>query len=303
MGIVRRWLPLALVGVGVSLSATARAQVVFSDGFESSPTSWGIFEEVVGGNTCYATGIGSVEQTTEQHHQGVGSLRVWANQPLSSQSDHVIAQQQLSTAGVTGRYRYELWSLVDPQAGDGLHEGQTGPEFSLQNTRMLPQGYRTTTGGIQYVANKWSGQGTWNVWTDNGSGTAAWAAFATQTLSPGTWYKLTLDVDYDANRYIAFSISGGSLDVSVDLSADTIVPEVKFTQEAFWATLEGENAWSACAQVFEYRVYYDDVSVQQISSVAAVPAMTGPGVIGLCACIGAGGIALSAARERRRRGR
>jgi hypothetical protein len=268
-------LPRPLVGAALAISlvswaAPAGAQVLLSDSFESSPTPWGIFEEVVNGNACYATGIGAVDQTTEQAHQGSGSLRVWANEALSTKSDHVIGQRLLGSSGVSGRYRYDVWALIDPQAGDGLHEGQTGPEISLQNTRNGPSGYRTTTGGIQYVANKWSGQGTWNVWTDTGSGAAGWAPFATQVLTPGVWYELTLDVDYDANRYVAFTVAGGGLSLHFDLSSHVIVPESKFTAEAFWATLEGENAWSNCGQAaFEYRVYYDDAVVAKVAAPAA----------------------------------
>ena len=165
-----------------------------------------------------------------------------------------------------------LWALIDPQTGDGLHEGQTGPELSLQNTRAADGGFATTTGGVQYVANKWSGQGTWNVWTDTGSGTAGWVSFATQVLSPGTWYELTLDVDYDANRYVDFTIAGGSVSMHADLSSRVIVPEAKFTQQALWATLEDENAWSTCGQDFTYRVYYDTVSLTRLAS-APAPAM------------------------------
>jgi hypothetical protein len=262
----------------VSSAGVARAQqVVFPDGFESAPTTWTLFEEVVGGNACYGTGIGSVAQTTEQAHSGSGSLRVWANQAGSLESDHVIAQQHLSTSGVSGRYRYDVWSLVDPAAGDGLHEGQTGPEISLQNTRQVGATFATTTGGVQYVANKWSGQGTWNVWTDTGSGAAGWVSFATQTLSPGVWYELALDVDYDANRYVSLAVTGGSVSLRVDLSSRVIVPESKFTQTALWATLEGENAWSTCSQDFQYRTYYDDVRVERLT--APAPATPGGGWI------------------------
>jgi hypothetical protein len=216
-----------------------------------------------------------VAQTSEQAHSGAGALRVWANQAGSPESDHVIAQQHVSTSGVSGRYRYDVWSLVDPSAGDGLHEGQTGPEMSLQNTRQVGSVFETTTGGVQYVANKWSGQGTWNVWTDTGSGTAGWVSFATQPLAPGVWYELTLDVDYDANRYVSLAVAGGSVSMHVDLSSRVIVRESKFTEQAFWATLEGENAWSNCGQQeFQYRTYYDDVRLERLAS---TPAPATPG--------------------------
>jgi hypothetical protein len=256
----------------------ARAQVIFSDTFEdASATSWTMFEEIVGGNPCYAANIGSVKATPMgPAHQGSGALEVDADVALALKSNHVIAQRHVSAAGVSGRYRYEAWALIDPAAGppDGgpdLHEGQTGPELSLQNTRAKPGGFATTTGGIQYVANRWSGQGTWNVWTDVGSATAGWSPFLQQVLSPGVWYDLVLDVDFDANRYIAFRVSGGGLNITVDLSGRTIVPEPKFTEEALWATLEAENAWSGCTQVFTYTTYYDDVSLRTLTT-TPVPA-------------------------------
>jgi hypothetical protein len=270
----RSLLVVAALSACCSWSRAALAQQVFSDSFESSPTSWTIFEEVVGGNSCYGTGIGSVTQSTEQAHDGSGSLRVFANQGMTVKSNHVLAQQHLSTSGVAGRYRYEVWAMVDPQAGDFVHEGQTGPELSLQNTRHVGQAFLTTTGGLQYVANKFSGQGDWNVWTEGAPGTASWRGVKNQVLDPGVWYKIALELDYDANRYIAFDVSGGSVNFRLDLSSFIIVPESKFGEEALWATLEGENTFSGCTNVFDYRVYYDQVTLQKLPS--SVPTMPIP---------------------------
>jgi hypothetical protein len=268
----RGFLVIAALAACGSWSRAGRAQqVVFSDSFESSPTSWTLFEEVVGGNSCYGTGLGSVTQSTEQAHDGTGSLRVFANQANTVKSNHVLAQQHLSTSGVAGRYRYEVWAMVDPQAGDGVHEGQTGPELSLQNTRQVGQAFFTTTGGIQYIENKFSGQGVWNVWSDRGSGTPTWTGVKNQVLTPGVWYKLTLELDYDINRYIGLDVAGGSVSFHLDLSSFTIAQESKFSEEALWATLESENTFSGCTIPFEYRVYYDQVTLQRLPS--PVPAM------------------------------
>jgi hypothetical protein len=64
------------------LPSAARAQVIFSDNFETSPTSWGMFEEIVGGNPCYTADAGWVAQTTEQAHTGSGSVSLQNTRPI-----------------------------------------------------------------------------------------------------------------------------------------------------------------------------------------------------------------------------
>lgn len=241
---------------------TAALTSLFSDGFESSPTAWGMFEEIVGGNHCYDDGIGSVAQTSEQHDGGSGSLRVFANASSSNFSNHVIAQRRLSTTGVDTELTYSLSTMVDPAAGDGFHEGQTGPELSVQRTRLEGSVWRTRTAGIQYVANKWSGQGTWQIWSDTGSGSAGWVSFAqTSALTPGEWATITLVFDYSTNAYVSISVDGAGASMSQSLSSYTIIGEAKFSEDALWLTLEAENVWSGCGGAYEYRVYYDDVSL------------------------------------------
>jgi hypothetical protein len=246
---------------GVSASAFS----VFTDDFGSSPTSWGMFEEVVGNNTCYGTGIGSVQAVpvTRQQHSD-SALRVLANAAASTSSNHVLAQKRLAVDAMAGRRiaQYRMMVMVDPLAGDGLHEGQTGPELSVQSTRVVGSvGYRTATAGIQYIANKWSGQGAWQIWTGPAGGSVAgWATLpATFRLTPGVWYQLTLEADYGSSTYQHLAVSTAGASLNLDLRAYPIVDEIKFTEAALWLTLESENAWSGCGGIYQYGVYYDDV--------------------------------------------
>ena len=239
---------------------------VFADDFETIPTSWGKFEEIVGGNACYRGGIGSVDAVAVAgpRRGSTQSLRVLANAAASTYSNHVIAQKRLSPGAFTDRLlRYETWVMVDARAGDGIHEGQTGPEVSLQNTRLRAAGYCTATAGIQYIANKWAGQGSWQVWTGAAGGTvAAWTTLAIPPyrLVPGAWYRLVLEVDYQSNTYRQLTVTAaGQPQLNVDLTAYAVVDEIKFTEAAFWVTLESENAWSTCGGAYQYGVYYDDL--------------------------------------------
>jgi len=275
---MRAWELCAVLGTIVGCSApvahdeeaAALSGTLFTDNFDTAPTSWSKFEEIVGGIPdggvgCYADNIGTVAQTAEQHQAGAGSLRGFANFNGTTFSNHVIAQQRLATTGVDTRLTYSLWALVDPQAGDDFHEGQTGPELSLQRTRLESGVWRTRTAGIQYIANKWSGsQRTWQIWTDTGNGSAGWVAFATTApLMPGRWVQITLVANYATNRYESITIKGAGVTMNkLPLSQYSIVGEQKFSEDALWLTLEGENAWSNCGDgVYEYRVYYDAVKL------------------------------------------
>ena len=237
---------------------------VFEDGFEEE-RGWGSFEEIVGGSTCYGDGIGSVERSTDVAHRGEHSLLVWANVALSDRSNHLLANLKRYERGQNGIFTYVLWAYIDASTGG---TGQTGPEFSLQNTReVLPGQFRTSTAGVQYRANPFLPElYRWAIWTEVAGNTAGWREVMTQRLTPGEWYRLTLEVDYSANRYISLDIDGPDADPSaLDLSPYSIVPEEKFTEEAFWLTLEAENLWSNCGAdgPFEYRVYYDDVTLHR----------------------------------------
>jgi len=125
----------------------------FSDNFETDQ-GWGMFEEIVGGSACYGEEIGEVARSTDAVSQDVHSLRVWANKKLSSKSNHVIAQKKIADFGLTGRFRYELYAY---RALETAATGETGPEFSMQNTREIAPGqFRTATAGIQFRTNSYS---------------------------------------------------------------------------------------------------------------------------------------------------
>jgi hypothetical protein len=236
---------------------------VFTDGFETE-TNWMLFEEIVGGNTCYGSGIGSVARSMDVAYEGSYSLSVWANQTRSTKSNHLIGYKKYSDLGQMGILRYEIHSYIAPTTANS---GETGPEFSMQNTRQIAPGeFRTSTAGIQYVANSSSSEAdNWKVWREVTPGVAGWHTFMNQPLQAGVWYTLTVEADYNNNYYQSFSIQGGGLNLSTDLSTYRIAEEGKFNEQAFVITLESENRWNNCgtAGVYDYQVYYDQVTLTQ----------------------------------------
>ena len=252
----------------MAIYRTLTPVLVFTDSFETE-TNWMSFEEIVGGNTCYGSGIGSVARSMDVAYEGSYSLLVWANQALSTKSNHVIGYKKYSDTGQTGILRYQIHAYIAPSTENS---GETGPEFSMQNTRQVaPNEFRTSTAGIQYMANSSSPEAdNWKVWREVAPGIADWHTFMNQPITAGVWYTLTLEANYINNRYNSFSIQGGGLDQMVDLSPYNIAAENKFTEEAFVITLESENRWNNCgtAGVYEYKVYYDQVSLtQQVATV------------------------------------
>ena len=234
------------------------SQIIFEDGFETE-TDWQLFEEIVGGNTCYGSGIGTVTRSMDVAYEGEYSLLVWANQVLSPKSNHVIGYKNITGTGLSGILRYQIHTYISPETVD---EGQTGPEFSMQNTRNTGTSNTTAIAGVQYVANPYWETGYWKIW-DEGS----WANFITMTqpLLAGTWYTLTLEANYLNNQYQSFAIQGGGLDINMDVSTYSIAEEVRGFDEAFVITLEGENLWNNCGTTgnFDHKVYYDKVAVTQ----------------------------------------
>jgi hypothetical protein len=191
---------------------------------------------------------------------------VWANKAVSDKSNHVIAQKRLANTGLSGRLRYELYALIAPETATW---GETGPEFSLQNTRELAPGqFRTATVGIQYRANPWSPlYRSWGVWAEVTPGQANWQTFTTTNAPiPGEWYYMAVEADYTTNQYIGFWLSGPGIELAVDLSGYRIAQEAKFQEEAFWLTLESENIYNNCGTAgnFAYGVYYDAVALHQL---------------------------------------
>ncbi len=259
---IRVLIMLAILGFALLKPGAAQSDQPFRfrDGFETPP-GWGIFEEIVGGSSCYGDGIGEVARATDVASEGVYSLRVWANKTLSPKSNHVIAQKRVSTSGQTGRLRYQLVAYVAPET---TTSGETGPEFSMQNTRKISPGqFRTSTAGIQYRANPFSPlYKSWAIWTEVAPGQADWRTLmTTDALRPGAWYFMAVEADYTTNRYVRFWLRGPGIHLSRDLSDYRIAQEVKFNEQAFWLTLESENLFNNCGTAgnYQYKVYYDDV--------------------------------------------
>ena len=196
---------------------------------------------------------------------GAQSLRVWANKEKGFKSNHIIGQKRISTSGQHGTWMYSLHFFIEPEGTE--HVGETGPEFSMQNTRQIEPGvFRTTTAGIQYIANPASDQfGLLQIWTEQAPGEANWSALSNIEFEPGKWYFVSLEVDYDANKYVSLRIRDENTDLLVeDLTLIKIAEEEKFNEEAFWITLESENQFTGCEQqeiVRDYKVYYDNVTV------------------------------------------
>lgn len=222
----------------------------FTDGFETD-AGWGICqgcEEIVNGNTCYAAGIGRVERLTGLNLCGQTSLQVFANAQNQLNSNHLIAAKKLSRFGRGGVWVYSVDALIPASM---VASGQTGPEISVQNTRFVgPGDFRTSTAGVQYLPQTRS----WNVW-----GNATWQRLALPELQPDTWYTLTIEADFDANRYLRISLSGGGINITIPGTEIAIAQEAKFAEEGFVLTLESENLYTACQSRTQYAVYYDQV--------------------------------------------
>jgi hypothetical protein len=212
-----------------------------------------------------------VARSTAVALDGSHSLGVWANKALSDKSNHVIAQKQLASTGQNGRFRYEVSALIAPETATW---GEAGPELSLQNTRELAPGqFRTATVGVQYRANPWSPlYRSWAVWAEVAPGQANWVTFTTTTAPiPGEWYAIAVEADYTTNQYLGFWLQGPGIDLALDLSGYQIAQEEKFTEQAFWLTLESENIYNNCGTAgnFAYQVYYDAIALHRLDEPGA----------------------------------
>ena len=257
---VTRVIASALLCLGPVACAAPAEHLQLHDNFEAD-RGWGFFEEIVGGSACYGAGIGQVAPSTDVARFGARSLLVWANASGSLRSNHLIANHRLNTTGLSGKVRLQTYAYIDPASA---LTSQTGPEFSMQNTREVGPGvFRTTTAGIQYIANPYVPRD-WQIWVEQSPGVAGWVRFHTQALTPGVWYSFVLVADFDANRYVELLIDGPDVTEAFDLSAYTIAQEAKFNEAAFWITLEGENLWNNCgtAGAFSSKIYYDRVVVK-----------------------------------------
>ena len=248
--------------------------LAFYDNFEAE-RGWQTFEELVEPfPECYATGLGEVKRTMDAAVSGAWSLSVHAKQdPATLLTNHLLARKKIASTGRTGIWRYQVHAYIDP---DPQMKGEAGPEFSMQNTRPTPAGNRTTTVGIQYQPNPFlPDKHRLALWARVGEGMAAWVVFkdGLPALQTGVWYELEVRADYTNNRYISFRISGPGLDLPpFDLSSYSIAEENKGFEPAFEITLESEPQSNNCGVVgpFEYRVYYDDVSLDTFQNDLAI---------------------------------
>lgn len=262
---------LLCTGLFCFISAQGTA-TLFSDDFETS-SNWTIFEEIVSGNACYGNNIGEVAASTDKAYGGSHSLRVWSNKGGSTQSNHVIAAHHISnTSGITGRLRYGVWAYCATPIG----LTQSGPEFSVQSTRTVGAQNLTYIAGIQYIGNQWITD-KWNIW-HNGTWKAIKITEFNTSLAVDTWYYLELDFDMTTNKYISFKIQGGGINTTLDLTQSfqnatngfEIGGEARNWTPSYFVTTESENLWTTCSQVRENKVYYDNVSLQSVSSILPI---------------------------------
>jgi hypothetical protein len=252
---------VALLVVAASLPCPG--QETFRDSFEND-RGWFLFEELVGGSPCYAAGAGTMARSTERAYMGRQSLQLWANEKGTRKSNHLIAVKRLGDKGRGGRWVYTAHVFV-PDEGKPY---QTGPEISVQNTRRGADGrHLTYSAAVQYQANpNTQHAGAWAVWRKTGGGKPGWEKAFVRPIAKEQWHKLTLEFDFDRNRYGWFAVESEREKWSVDLSEMEIAGEAKHDEEAFAVTLEGENFWSNCGEtgVFRQRFFYDDVSLEQM---------------------------------------
>jgi Secretion system C-terminal sorting domain len=243
-------------------------QTAFYDAFETAQT-WTIFEELVSGNACYGDNLGQVARSTDFAHEGSTSLRVWSNKNGSTKSNHVIAAHHISnTEGITGRLRVGMWAYCATTLG----LTQSSPELSLQSTRLVGGQNLTYIAGIQYIGNQWI-TNKWNIWHNGVWKAIQFSEFGT-TLVSNTWYYLELEFDMTTNRYIAFKIQGGGLNATLDLTQNfqnansgfLIGAEARNWTPSYFVTAESENLWTTCGQIYENKVYYDEIKVEQVTT-------------------------------------
>lgn len=241
----------------VTAPVAACGQVLFfSDDFELD-RGWSIFEEVVAGNACYGTGLGEVVRSGDQARSGQFSLRVWANRQVTARNNHVLARIRVSDHGISGLYVFTVDAMI-PAIPD---TGQTGPEFSVQNTRDTPEGPKTFIAGIQYVGNRFIDEGRrWQIWHEG-----SWQPFWRYLPEKGRWYRFVLRVDFEQNRYVDLHVVGAEIDTLLDLSAYRIVGEDRGFLPAVELTLEAENL-DTCSRPrpTTFRMYYDNVQLWSI---------------------------------------
>lgn len=253
---------------------SAQTTTLFEDDFET-PQTWSIFEELVSNHPCYGDGIGEVARSTDYAQTGTNGLRIWANKNQTLKSNHVIGSHIVcQNQGITGRLRYGTWAY----AASTIGLTQSGPEISVQNTRTVGGVNYTYIAGIQFIGNQWVTD-KWNIW-HNGTWKSLKPSEISADLVANTWYYIELEFDFTTNEYIALKIQGGSLNVNLNLSQKDVFVnaplgfkigrEARVWQPSLFVTAESENLWTTCSQVYDNKVYYDNVSLKQVETALPV---------------------------------
>ncbi len=195
---------------------TYAQNIYFEDAFEVDK-KWSIFEEIVSGNPCYDNSLGEVTRSMDFAQSGSYSLRIWANKAGKPKNNHVIGHLKVHNSGLTGIYTYSLDAYI-PTLPDTC---QTGPEFSVQNTKNVAGKNLTYIAGIQLVGNPYVNRGTnWRLWHHGD-----WACFYDKALLKGEWYHFELVMDFENNKYVSLAIKGANIDTSLNLCAYSIAGE------------------------------------------------------------------------------
>ena len=211
----------------------SKSVIYFEANFEAEKkiTSWSIFEEIVWGNECYAADIGAVEVIKRAAKTGKFGLSVCSNKANTKFSNHLIAGHITPTKVVDASVTFSLSTKIP---NSSYLSTQSGPEFSIQNTRLSPSS-STSIAGIQYIASKYITTKKWNVWMETSPGAAEWKPidwFAHKTkstkrsrsiksnssasslsfsllpnLKPDVWYELKLTANYKTNKYISLIVT------------------------------------------------------------------------------------------------
>ena len=244
--------------------AFAVPTVVFTDDCEMG-NNWGLFEEVVN-PTCYADGIASLQSILTDGGTN-SALQLGANDAgLFEKSNHAIANYEIVESGQTGLWRFSVDFYLDPLT---LDESETGPEISVQSTRQVTQGtWRTHIAGIQYLGYT-GAPNLWNIWTKVGtgsepqSGTAAWVPLnGVGALTQTGWHRIHLTADLSANEYTSLKIDFPDGSTSIKMLNFSIAAEVKFSEAAFWLTVEAENRYGCgMGETHEFDMLYDNIEL------------------------------------------
>lgn len=246
-------------------------KLVFTDDFQTDE-NWDVFEEQP--TACHTAGLCEVIRSSDAGRRKIG-LSVTANKALSTRSNHVIVGQKIRNAvhppDPDGRFAYRMSARIDAS------DGQSGPEFSIQNTRPRGAANLTAVAGIQYLPYVKQ----WNIWTVKPSGVPGWVPTGWGLeLEPTKWYWFHFQVNFKNNRYEWLHVLKYGNPAPDLFPLDYAIPEDDrgFAPD-FVLTLESENLWTDCTRATSFRTSYDDVQLYMSDDAVAsgeVYALMGP---------------------------